>query len=715
MQSSFEPSVLKNLEEEIRNIHLISSENHSIKFKLLNYIPLFEKLIEIPNENVKEAYITELINDFNYTLHNSSFEGLPPEIINRIKFISQKLYDFPFIHHTCPSFLNSVNKITEWSEKLERILNGQNSVETDKNIFIPLLENTPEQKEIVVGLLETLTVKISKTKSDNKFLVVPSEKELEELIDEQIKVSWNVAVNYVKDFIKKIDDNHEIVIHFNKRTGFCRGNSLGVALTIKFIEELLNLYNPKFIIESTDGLAITGGLDEFGNILSVGKKTISQKTELIFFSAINQFVVPKDDEPAAREKMNALKTIYPERNLKIVAVENLEDLLNRRNIVAIKQQKPIVRAGKFIKQNIYSVFVVVILTILFTYLFALDFDDNPSFIIMDGKNAYIKNKNGKTLWSINYPTDDKYVLNDPRAKQAYFRVIDIDEDGENEIIYIHPQISEIQGTTELEKIICINKNKKELWSYRFADTVFSEREDLPPIYGAKLIDTITFNGKKILFCFSNNGPSFSSAVYGLELKTGKRIPETLWGSGHTMGAILKDINNDNISDLVMDGIDNGFEDGIILGVELSKMDGYRPTINEYRIKNKKQIEPIFYIRIPKIDYDRMMNFRTINISPNYIYYRENDKRIITNIFSRQSYNLNSNDFFSVCNIELDSNYRVADIVIGNDFRVLRDTLVAHGKLNPPYTDTKEYKEIIKNSILYWKNGKWVKREELDIQ
>jgi len=713
MPNTFEPSILKNLEEEIRRIYLISSENYSANLKLLNYIPLFEKLIEISNENVKEAYITELINDFNHTLQSSSFEGLPPEIINRIKFISQKLYDFPFIPHTCPSFINSVNKITEWSEKLERILNGQNTIETDKNIFIPLLENTTEQNEIVVGLLETLTVKISKTKSENKFLVVPSEKELEELIDEQIKISWNVAIDYAKKFIKKLEDNHEIVIHFNKRTGFCRGNSLGAALTIKFIEELLNLYNPKFIIESADGLAITGGLDELGNILSIGKKNISQKTELIFYSTVNQFVVPKDDEPAAREKLNALKTNYPERNLKIVAVENLEDLLNRRNLVSIIKQKPIKRAAKFAKEHLPGISAAILMTIFFTYLFAIDLDDNPSFVLLDGKNAYIKNKNGKTLWSINYPMDDKYVLNDPRVKQAFFRVIDIDEDRENEIIYIHPQISENQGTMEMEKIICINKNKEELWSYRFADTVFSEREDLPPIYGAKLIDTITFNGKKILFCFSNNGPSFSSAVYGLELKTGKRIPETLWGSGHTMGAILKDINNDNISDLVMDGLDNGFEDGIILGVELSKMDGYRPTTKEYRIKNKKQIEPIFYIRIPKNDYEIMMNFRTTGILNHKLIFTENDKTITSTFFSyKTSFQLLS-DRIITFSLEVDSNFIVKDVVISSNFRVFRDTLVAHGRLNPPYTDTKEYREIIKNSVLYLKNGKWVKREELD--
>ncbi|MDT3697620.1 MAG: hypothetical protein ROY99_14645 [Ignavibacterium sp.] len=43
----------------------------------------------------------------------------------------------------------------------------------------------------------------------------------------------------------------------------------------------------------------------------------------------------------------------------------------------------------------------------------------------------------------------------------------------------------------------------------------------------------------------------------------------------------------------------------------------------------------------------------------------------------------------------------------------RDTLVAHGVLKPPYTDTEEYKEIVKNNILYWQNGNWVKREELE--
>jgi hypothetical protein len=64
-------------------------------------------------------------------------------------------------------------------------------------------------------------------------------------------------------------------------------------------------------------------------------------------------------------------------------------------------------------------------------------------------------------------------------------------------------------------------------------------------------------------------------------------------------------------------------------------------------------------------------------------------------------------------MKLDYNLKDFDIIVDNQFRVIRDTLVAQGKLKPPYTDTEDYKNIIKNNILYWQDGKWVKREELD--
>ncbi len=63
--------------------------------------------------------------------------------------------------------------------------------------------------------------------------------------------------------------------------------------------------------------------------------------------------------------------------------------------------------------------------------------------------------------------------------------------------------------------------------------------------------------------------------------------------------------------------------------------------------------------------------------------------------------------------EIDYNLKDIDVNFSSSFRVQRDTLVSHGLLKPPYTDTREYREIIKNNILYWKNGKWLKKTELD--
>lgn len=244
---------------------------------------------------------------------------------------------------------------------------------------------------------------ISKTKSENKFLVVPSEKELEELIDEQIKISWNVAINYCEKFIKKISGNHEDIVHFNKRIGLCRGNSLGVVLTIKFIEELLKLYNPAFIIQAKSGLTITGGLNQNGLVLPVGDEITKLKTELVFYSLAEQFVIPKHNEIAAREKLEELKTKFPERNLKIVSIEDFDDLMNRRNIISIRKINPFIRSAKFVKQNIFVALTIVVLTALFTAIFTLDFDDNPDFSVFDGRYIYIKNKTGRILWSILYP------------------------------------------------------------------------------------------------------------------------------------------------------------------------------------------------------------------------------------------------------------------------------------------------------------------------
>jgi hypothetical protein len=160
--------------------------------------------------------------------------------------------------------------------------------------------------------------------------------------------------------------------------------------------------------------------------------------------------------------------------------------------------------------------------------------------------------------------------------------------------------------------------------------------------------------------------------------------------------------------LIISGLDNGYEDAIIFAVELDKLDGCRLTIQQYLIKDKKVTEPIFYIRIPKIDYENLMGFRFPYVREYDLRLRKDDRKILKGLYSFTSQNLIDENRINTITIEVDSTFKVSEIIINDEFRVFRDTLVARGKLKLPYTDTKEYKELVKKNILYFSNGQWKK-------
>ncbi len=63
--------------------------------------------------------------------------------------------------------------------------------------------------------------------------------------------------------------------------------------------------------------------------------------------------------------------------------------------------------------------------------------------------------------------------------------------------------------------------------------------------------------------------------------------------------------------------------------------------------------------------------------------------------------------------QMSYNMKDFNIVIGNEFRVKRDSLVIKGKLKPPLTDTDEYCNILKSKIKYWNGKEFVYRNNLN--
>ena len=163
-----------------------------------------------------------------------------------------------------------------------------------------------------------------------------------------------------------------------------------------------------------------------------------------------------------------------------------------------------------------------------------------------------------------------------------------------------------------------------------------------------------------------------------------------------------DTDKDGRPEIIGAGYDNGYEDIVFFAYDIDTLTQVRPSTREYTILGFPLCNMKSYLRFPKNDFDVYMKLRT----PDYLVgsFLVNKKNRIFQFGSGLPYE----------NVELETGYEVGfnfsdvEVNFSSTFRVRRDSLVAHGLLEPPYTDTKEYRAIVKNQILRWDNGVWRK-------
>ncbi len=678
------------------------AETSSYNFKLFLISNFINKIISANNQKFFEAFVPEFIDEYLSALSHFEVTGTNPELTEKIIFQAKETANKNLTVEYKNNITAQAERIEEEYKRLLSILNGEEfEAAANHKAQFPLIDK--EAPEEFYGIIESVTIHIKKSDELTKFIIVPSETEIEQRIYEQCKASWDVAIEQSKKYIKNLHKNHEVIISFDKKAGFYIGNSLGIALTLSFITEILKLYNPAYLINISQQISCTGGINLNGEVICTGEEIIKRKVAAVFFSDIRTFVIPKIEESYAYFTLTQLKEKYPARRLKLVSVEDINDILNRRDIVEIRKQRAVVRASKFIRKNWISAVTSILIAVLVTLLNITDLDDNPAIVTSDGAKAYVRNKNGKILWSEDFKVSEKH-LPITNILKSNFLIFDAEGDGKNEVLY-KPQ--------ESLEVICYNYKKEVLWKYRFRDKVNSLRENLNDEYDSIPIDTLTFHGIKSILLRSSNRPSFASSIFRLNAKTGERLPSTFWASGHIMDCLIKDVDNDGKMDIIGTGADNGFKDLVFFVKQIDTLNSVRPTTKEYQINNFPLAELKVCIRFPKIDYQIYQNHYT----PNYMLCSLQDKNEMKYFSFATSYYI---DYSPALEYRVDYNFKEIDIIVASTFAVIRDSLVAKGILNLPYTDTKEYIELVKSKILYWQadstsesGGRWVKREELE--
>jgi hypothetical protein len=650
-------------------------------------------MIKSEKESILEPYLCEFIEQYTEYLGKFDPVGLPPKVTRPIIDQINDLTRIEFLKPFIPRLIELSSTLDKSVSQIEKFLEGDHtSSNTRENIYIPLLEcDTWKETNFTYGVLDTITIKIERNISEDKFIVVPSEKEMETRIRSQIPSSWTAAINYVKKIKRNISPYHTIIINFDKRSGAYRGDSLGIALAVCFIKELLKFYDSITQLSFNYPIALTGGLNEDGQIFPVSKDTIVRKLECVFYSGVTKFVVHKDDEPFAQVKLCELQNEFPARKLQLIGVESLYDILNRKDLIEIKRKRAVKRVVKYLYSPVTTV-LLILLVFIIIFTFKGKSTINPISLENEPHLLKVKNEEGEVLWTKKTDLISNQIAN-KELVNLKMRIIDIDNDGTNEVL-ICDEVINSAAANEAQKIICFKSSGEKIWEYEFTDTVSTPVMKFDPNFRTHFIDTITLNGNKLIYFFATHIPLYASAVFCLDAKTGKRINDVLWHAGHLQAGRIKDFNGDGEPELIMTAINNGLERSVIFSIDLNKLSGCAPSTSIYKFMASKTAQFNAYVLLPKTDYNQYLKQRfnapstgTLNLSKT------------GELFFQLSENLNlMEDAFTIYTKGILNEFEVD---ISDELIVRRDSLVSKGHLQLPYTNTSEYIKILKEQIRYW--------------
>ena len=699
---------IQNLEIEHNRLLSILKEEKSPRVVLFYLNKFLSNLISINDIAVYESYFIEHLSKYIDQLKSFKPAGVDPHFIEDVIQNAKTLLRFDIFKEYQGSLSIAINNLEKKNLIILQILDGR-KVEGSTNIFdaisFPVIEQHSFDNKYF-GLIEHITIILRKgsRKSEDSITVIPSQENLEKRLSNQIQISWKLAKEFCQKYIHKFYPRHEIIIRFSEKYGNYVGESLGVALTIGFIQELHKLYNFPTDVHVNNSAVFTGGIDEDGIVKSISSDIIVKKIETVFYSCKTNFAIPKNDEKEAREKLAELNKAYPERKLKLISVKDLDDVLDHRNLVSLQRQKFTKRFIKYAKSPPVSIFLGLILISLLTFYFIRQLDNNPVRFENEGYFLNVENQYGKVLWTKKMGFDsnnkDEHVLTIIDQK-----IFDINNDGVNEVLLCLENLKGTKEENQKGRIACFDNKGKLIWKYNFNDSISTNNEVCPIDYQINLLNVVKETDKKIIYAYSKNGFGFSSAVFRLDALTGKRLKGTLWHPGHFTGGIISDFNNDGEQEIVLEAINNGLERSAVMSINIENINGAAPSTNKYEYKGYPIAKFNHYILLPKTDYTEFYNDRFNAPKLGSLTFNYQNNKFLIGVLEAPTTNVSAGIYYS-----LDTNLSHPKILIGDDFHMMRDALVKSGKLNPPLTNTKEYENILLNQFEEWnaKTGKFEK-------
>ena len=337
--------------------------------------------------------------------------------------------------------------------------------------------------------------------------------------------------------------NHEDSTHvrleytLDQPSSLLVGSSAGLAFSI-LGQMGLSMYKQNHAIQPRiyADVAITGSVDDVGNILPVSNESLKDKIEAAFYSQVSTVIVPKEQLDLAESIAGSLSKDYPSRELNIIGLSSVVELNQKREIVHYQRRRVSSRINQFVRDYAnsvtYSAFGFIILLGL-GFWFGIVKHPIPESLISEYGEIIVRNKYNFELFRVQYTPPNNDIYHSP--KNAI--ITDIDMDDIPEVLVG----SSMYAQNGLESTLaCYNRKGEIMWRFEIRPkTVFGENTYFGTYnVGWVFCDDLNQDGQKEIVVTAGH-LNFPQVIYTLNAN-GEKVSE-YWNSGHWSDITIDEI------------------------------------------------------------------------------------------------------------------------------------------------------------------------------
>ncbi|MBT3229724.1 MAG: hypothetical protein HOD43_00425 [Candidatus Marinimicrobia bacterium] len=479
-----------------------------------------------------------------------------------------------------------------------------------RKVWIPLvekIEDTPG-KEIIVGTIYPLELDIEARQNERSRDIITFNNHplaQDDLVNYQAQDALKAARSRHKFLKKPKTSRYTVAFGFPSVGHYLAGASFGFGMSLLALcafEREANLRKQYSVSKST---AFTGGIDFTGQMRAVNSVGLDEKIATVFYSSLTSLVVPQENAFEAQMIVDELLLKHPQKKFSLIPEQNLQQMLENRDILIYKKMPLIEWARNHITRSlILKTFLHMMLAVLLTLgAISIFSDDNPSEYKVEGESVLIFNNTGKFLWSIDLGHTPDYleVINPRKPIYRRLQINDYDGDGENEVL-LGTQVKQHEFNGRLYYLETDGTVK---WMFsehpilQFGGAEYTDNYGVGFIFPFKHANSTVYD----IYARFSHMPWFPNRLVRFDIN-GTQLDEFIHPGG-IYDMEVCDLNQDGEMEIILGCTNNAFNDAAVAIIPSRGFKGTTPRWeNTRQLDGSKVDSNLIYIKFPTWgDYD----------------------------------------------------------------------------------------------------------------